>query len=159
MSKYFSCILFLLIGFISWTQNNSKIYGKVTDESGEVLTGASVIYRTDVSFGSISDFDGKFELIVPAGKCKLICRYTGMKTDTLTFNLQPQEQRRGSRALRPVESRPTAHGARACWRTWRGCLRGQRGARYTPRRWPRLFFTDTAPGRRLRLRNAVAEAF
>ena len=93
MSKYFSCILFLLIGFISWTQNNSKIYGKVTDESGEVLTGASVIYRTDVSFGSIADFDGKFELIVPAGKCKLICRYTGMKTDTLTFNLQPQEQR------------------------------------------------------------------
>ena len=93
MSKYFSCILFLLIGFISWTQNNSKIYGKVTDESGEVLTGASVIYRTDVSFGSIADFDGKFELIVPSGKCKLICRYTGMKTDTLTFNLQPQEQR------------------------------------------------------------------
>ncbi|MBT5438921.1 TonB-dependent receptor [Crocinitomicaceae bacterium] len=93
MSKYFSCILFLLIGFISWTQNNSKIYGKVTDESGEVLTGASVIYRTDVSFGSIADFDGKFELIVPSGKCKLICRYTGMKTDTLTFNLKPQEQR------------------------------------------------------------------
>ncbi|MDC0459145.1 TonB-dependent receptor [Crocinitomicaceae bacterium] len=93
MSKYFSCILFLLIGFISWTQNNSKIYGKVTDESGEVLIGASVIYRTDVSFGSIADFDGKFELIVPSGKCKLICRYTGMKTDTLTFNLKPQEQR------------------------------------------------------------------
>ena len=62
---------------------------------------------------------------------------------------------RGPRALRPVENRPTAHGARARWRTWRGCLRGQRATRSTPRRWPRLFFTDTAPGRRLRLRSVV----
>ena len=66
---------------------------------------------------------------------------------------------RGPRALRPVENQPTAHGARARWRTWRGCLRGQRAARSTPRRWPRLFFTDTAPGRRLRLRNVVTAAF
>ena len=29
----------------------------------------------------------------------------------------------------------------------------------TPRRWPRLFFNDTAPGRRLRLGNAVTIAF
>ena len=62
---------------------------------------------------------------------------------------------RGPRALRPVENRPTAHGARARWRTWRGCLRGQRATRSTPRRWPRLFFTDTAPGRRLRLRHVA----
>ena len=61
--------------------------------------------------------------------------------------------------LRPVEIRSSAHGARACWRTWRCCLRVQRGARSTPRRWPRLFFIDTATGRRLRLRNAVTIAF
>ena len=54
-------------------------------------------------------------------------------------------------ALRPVTNRPSAHGARARWQTWRGCLRGQRRARSTPRRWPRLLFNDTAPGRRLRL--------
>ena len=65
---------------------------------------------------------------------------------------------RGPRALRPVENQPTAHGARARWRTWRGCLRSQRATRSIPRRWPRLFFTDTAPGRRLRLRNVVASA-
>ena len=65
---------------------------------------------------------------------------------------------RGPRALRPVENQPTAHGARARWRTWRGCLRSQRAARSIPRRWPRLFFTDTAPGRRLRLRNVVTYA-
>ena len=41
---------------------------------------------------------------------------------------------RGPRALRPVDNRPTAHGARAHWRTWHGCLRGQHGARSTQRR-------------------------
>ena len=65
---------------------------------------------------------------------------------------------RGTRALRTVENQPTAHGARARWRTWRGCLRGQRGARSIPHRVPRLFITDTAPGQWLRRRNAVIEA-
>ena len=63
------------------------------------------------------------------------------------------------RALRPVENWPTAHGARARSRTWRGCFRGQRATRLTPRRWLRLFCNDTAPGRRLRLRNVAATAF
>ena len=51
---------------------------------------------------------------------------------------------------------PTEH---VRWRTWRGCLRGQLATRSTPRRWSRLFFTDTAPGRRVRLRSVIAEAF
>ena len=59
---------------------------------------------------------------------------------------------RDPRAFRPAENRPSAHGAHALWRTWRCCLRGQRATRSTKCRWPRLFFTDTAPGRRLRLR-------
>jgi iron complex outermembrane receptor protein len=91
MIKYFSGLLLLFIGFNSGAQNNSKIYGRVVDESGEVLTGASVIYRTDVSIGAVADFDGKFELSVPSGKCKLICRYTGMRSDTVTITLKPQE--------------------------------------------------------------------
>ena len=87
MIKYFTGILLFFIVFNSWSQNDSKIYGRVVDESGEVLAGASVIYRTDVSIGSITDFDGNFELSVPSGKCKLICRFTGMKSDTVTFQL------------------------------------------------------------------------
>jgi len=65
---------------------------------------------------------------------------------------------RGRRALCPVDNKPTAHTSRARWRTWRGCIRGQRGARSTPRRWPKPFLTDIAPGRRLQLRNNVSKA-
>ena len=66
----------------------------------------------------------------------------------------------GSRAARPTctssrgepsgRPRSTPH-----WRTWRGFLRCQRATRSIPRRWPRLFCTDTAPGRRLWLRIVV----
>ena len=66
---------------------------------------------------------------------------------------------RGPRALRPVGNQPTAHRARARWRTWRGCLRGQRGARSTPHRSPRLFFTNTAIGRLLRLQSNAIKSF
>ena len=50
-----------------------------------------------------------------------------------------------------MENKLTAHGARARWRTWRRCLRGQRRARSIPRRWSRPFFNDTARGWRLQL--------
>ena len=57
-----------------------------------------------------------------------------------------------------MQNRPTAHGARARWRTWRGCLRGQRRACSTPHRWPRLLFNDTALGRRLQLCDSATVA-
>ena len=66
---------------------------------------------------------------------------------------------RGPRALRPVENRPIAHGARVRWWTWHGRLHDQRTTRSTLRRWPRLICADTAPGWLLRLRNLVATAF
>ena len=93
MIRIVSVFLLLLFTVQNWAQNNAKIFGKVVDESGEVLTGASIIYRTDVSIGAIADFDGKYVLSVPSGKCKLICRYTGMKADTITLNLNQGEQK------------------------------------------------------------------
>ena len=93
MIRIASVFLLLLFSVQSWAQNNAKIFGKVVDESGEVLTGASIIYRTDVSIGAIADFDGKYVLSVPSGKCKLICRYTGMKADTITLNINSGQQK------------------------------------------------------------------
>ena len=66
--------------------------------------------------------------------------------------------KRGPRALRPVENQPTALRTRARWRTWRGCLRGQRGLRSILHRAPRLFITDTASDWQLRLQSAVIKA-
>ena len=76
-----------------------------------------------------------------------------------SWSLRAYSELRDACALFPVENRPTAHGVHARSRTWRGCLRGQRATRTTPRRWPRLFFTDTAPGQRLWLGNFEVAAF
>ena len=54
--------------------------------------------------------------------------------------------------------RLTTEHARA-FRAWRGCLRGQRATRSTPRRWPRRLCTDNAPGRRQWDVNEVATLF
>ena len=66
----------------------------------------------------------------------------------------------GLRALRPVENRPTAHGARTA-RCGVGVVVWAANSRRapTPHRWPRFLFTATAPGRRLWPRNAFIKAF
>ena len=68
---------------------------------------------------------------------------------------------RGPRICCTVEYRPTAHRTRApnAARTWRGCVVDQRGTRSSPRRRPRNGRTNTATGRRHRVRTATVHAF
>jgi iron complex outermembrane receptor protein len=62
---------------------NGKVVGKVRDSKGNPLLGAAIIYKKDVTVGAISDEKGNYVLEIPAGRTNLVCRYTGMKTDTL----------------------------------------------------------------------------
>ena len=92
--KRLLCGIFCTIyGFAFYGQNDAKIHGKVVDDAGEVLIGASVIYRSDISIGAVADIEGIYELTVPSGECKLICRYTGMKPDTITITLKAAEDK------------------------------------------------------------------
>ncbi|MEY3085060.1 MAG: hypothetical protein RL037_1240 [Bacteroidota bacterium] len=70
---------------------NGKIEGYIRNDKGEYLTGASVIYRKDITIGANSDGNGFYQLSVPAGSCRLIARFTGMQTDTLSVDVQPNE--------------------------------------------------------------------
>lgn len=81
-------ILVIALSFHTIAQaQNGKITGKVRDEKGEALLGASVIYKKDVTVGANTDDKGNYLLEVPAGKAILICRFTGMITDTFTVNV------------------------------------------------------------------------
>ena len=71
----------------SSTAQNGKITGLVRDEKGVTLPGAAVIYRKDVTIGALTDDKGKYLLEVPVGTCKLVCRFTGMNSDTLTVQV------------------------------------------------------------------------
>ena len=67
---------------------------------------------------------------------------------------------RSPRAFPPwsKDQPPTEH-ARHTVRTWRGCVVGERGARFSSRRRPRLDHTNTARGRRQRLRKFSITTF
>ncbi len=82
-------ILFLVLCIFSGTTlaQNGKISGTVRDDKGEPLTGASVIFKKDVTIGAVTDGKGNYTLEVPSGDALLICRFSGMITDTLTVSV------------------------------------------------------------------------
>ena len=84
--QHFIAVVFLVLSNYSIAQNG-KITGVVRDEKGVALPGAAVIYRKDVTIGALTDANGKYLLEVPAGTCRLVCRFTSMNPDTLTVQV------------------------------------------------------------------------
>jgi outer membrane receptor protein involved in Fe transport len=82
-------LLFLQVIFAQ----EAIISGKVTDEKGAALIGASIIYKGDFTRGATADLYGNYQLSLPAGKVTIICRFTNMISDTLVFNLKQGETR------------------------------------------------------------------
>ena len=71
--------LFFCVGAIAQTQ----ISGTVIDELGEPVIGAYVTLESDNSVGTITDFDGYYEISVPSN-AKLIFSFMGYKSQTLS---------------------------------------------------------------------------
>lgn len=86
--KLIVLISFIVLSFGASSQLG-KLTGKVLDEKGEVVFGASVIYRKDVTIGSVTDDNGNYLLELPVGELRLICRFSGMITDTFSVSIVP----------------------------------------------------------------------
>lgn len=63
-----------------WAQ--TKVTGTVFDENGEGAIGANILVE-GTTVGTVTDFDGQFELTVPEGKKNLVISYLGYKTATV----------------------------------------------------------------------------
>lgn len=74
---------FIILPTLMFSQEGTLI-GRVIDDNGEPLIGASVIYRGDVTIGASTDTEGNYSLKLPVGERKLICRFTNKVTDTFT---------------------------------------------------------------------------
>ena len=61
----------------------TTIKGTVTDEAGEPVIGAYITLQSDKSVGTITDFDGNYEISVPANS-NLIFTYTGYEDQTVS---------------------------------------------------------------------------
>lgn len=84
--RYIGFIFGLFISLTVFGQEGI-LEGRVLDDKGEVIIGASVIYRKDITIGANTDIDGRYLLKLPVGKARIICRYTGMVTDTFDIEI------------------------------------------------------------------------
>ena len=80
----FLITIFISLGFYS---QNGIIEGIVTDDKGLPIEGAEVIYKKDFTRGARTDEKGFYQMELPAGSAKLVCRYTDMKNDTSTVTI------------------------------------------------------------------------
>ena len=60
-----------------------KVKGTVVDENGDGAIGANIVVQ-GTTIGTVTDFDGQFEINVPEGKKALVISYLGYKTVTVT---------------------------------------------------------------------------
>ncbi len=86
LMKIFLILISCFITVLASAQTG-KLTGKVMDEKGEPIMGASVIYRKDITIGNVTDENGNYLLELPVGETRIICRYTSFVTDTFEINI------------------------------------------------------------------------
>ena len=72
------CLCLLPAGLLA----QLRVKGTVLDENGDGAIGANVVVE-GTTIGTVTDFDGQFELNVPEGKKSLVISYLGYKTVTV----------------------------------------------------------------------------
>ena len=83
----------------TFNYSGQKLRGEVIDAStGEPLAFAKVTFSNNPSVGAVTDFDGKFEVIVPKGENYITASYIGYNSIQLPINapylkffVQPQD--------------------------------------------------------------------
>ena len=87
------CLCLLPVGLLA----QMKVEGVVLDENGDGAIGANVVV-SGTTHGTVTDFDGQFELTIPNGAKNLTISYLGYKTVTvpakpkMTVKLETESQ-------------------------------------------------------------------
>src|SRR6188768_3469202 len=82
-------ILFLSIATFAYSQNNFKVTGKVLDENGKPVEGATVqVKGTSIATSTIAD--GSYSLMAPSGTARLVVTSVGYTQMEVSINEQPE---------------------------------------------------------------------
>jgi len=74
----------LMLGVaLSFIQAQGQLTGTIVNQQGEELIGANLFEKT-LNTGTVTDFDGRYELSLPAGEYVLTISYTGYVPQELT---------------------------------------------------------------------------
>ncbi|MBI9065292.1 MAG: SusC/RagA family TonB-linked outer membrane protein, partial [Marinilabiliaceae bacterium] len=60
-------------------QPKRTVHGLVTDQHGEPIVGATVVVKGNSSVGTITDFNGRFNLVIEEENAQLMVSFIGMK--------------------------------------------------------------------------------
>lgn len=80
-----TCVM-LLVSVFAMAQSKITVFGTVTDKNGETVIGASVRVKGNESLGTITDFDGKYQIAGVASDASLIFSYIGMQEQVVSVN-------------------------------------------------------------------------
>ena len=80
--KSVSLLAMLMLSLLSWSFAQQRtITGTVTDAgNGDPLIGASVLVKGTLT-GTVTDFDGTYQLNIPEGNAVLVITYTGYSAE------------------------------------------------------------------------------
>ena len=81
-------LLMVLMTGIAFAQQKS-ITGKVSDQSGSLIPGASIIIKGTTT-GTVTDNNGKFTLANVSEKSTLVCSFVGMQTQEILVGNKTQ---------------------------------------------------------------------
>ncbi len=70
-------------------KQEKKISGIVTDSDGIAIPGASIVVK-ETTLGTVTDIDGRFQLLVPETSQVLVFSFVGMKAQEITINGQSE---------------------------------------------------------------------
>jgi TonB-dependent SusC/RagA subfamily outer membrane receptor len=78
-------LLFFSISLFSFSQNNFKVSGKVTDETGKPVSGATVAVK-GTAIATATTTDGLFVLNIPSGNSVLVVTSVGFAAQEVSVN-------------------------------------------------------------------------
>lgn len=85
-------ILFILFLFWSLCLDAKPVRGTIRDkQTGEAIIGACIVDKSMPGNGSISDFNGAFQIELSKSGCVIVCSYVGYKTEEICVNNLEQE--------------------------------------------------------------------
>ncbi len=108
--RYFFYVWIIILALVSQTVSAQTAAGTVTGRvveagTGTSLIGANVYLKSDLSKGTVTDYNGYFRLVLPPGKQELEFSYTGMKPKTLQITVE----KNSSLSLKTIALQPESY--------------------------------------------------
>jgi outer membrane cobalamin receptor len=90
--RFIFCVVLLSVCCNLHAQQKGILRGVVKEaRTGETLFGATIQVSTEMSIGTKTDSEGRFEIALAPGKYQFTCGFLGLGSDTFTIQILPNQ--------------------------------------------------------------------